>query len=210
MSWKIDKRWSDKFIPNIKPILGTHFIAEPPIEEDRDRNTDLIVLNMDSIRFGCRIRKYKDYAIYGHQFTIRASRPSGVKTEIHKIAEGWGDYFFYGFSNKEETDLEDWFIGDLKIFRRFLHERLKVGFKDWNVKYNPDNSSKFLVFDKKDLPEEFIKVRVKGKKEPATLKEGLELVWDMDKSEFRIFNWTTTQGDVNEDEVEGFFRSNTK
>ena len=62
----------------------------------------------------------------------------------------------------------------------------------------------------KDLPEEFIKVRVKGKKEPATLKEGLELVWDMDKSEFRIFNWTTTQGDVNEDEVEGFFRSNTK
>jgi len=177
MSWKADKRWSDKFIPNIKPILGTHFIAEPPIEEDRDRNTDLIVLNMDSIRFGCRIRKYKDYSAYGHQFTIRASRPSGTKTEIHKIVEGWGDYFFYGFSNKEETDLEDWFIGDLKIFRGWIHERLKRGENNWNVKNNTDNSSKFLIFNKQEPPDGFIFAEKLIQKEEPKLEPVAEVLF---------------------------------
>ena len=57
-NWKNDKRWSDRFLPEIKGIIGTHLITEPPYEEDAERNTDLMVLRL-AIRIGCRVRKFK-------------------------------------------------------------------------------------------------------------------------------------------------------
>ena len=38
-----------------------------------------------------------------------------------------------------------------------------------------------------DLPEKFISSKVKNTGTKRTLMEGLELVWDTDQSEFRIF-----------------------
>lgn len=157
MSWKHDKKWSDKFLIHIKSIIGTNFISEPPIEEDQERNTDLMVLKMDAIRFGCRIRRnfyYNDK--YKDQFTIRIARPSNNKTELTKIIEGWGDYFFYGFSNEDESDLCDWFIGDLKVFRLWFNSCLWKNKIKWELKYNNDKSSDFMAFNKCDLPPEFI------------------------------------------------------
>ena len=158
MNWEINKRWSDKFIPVIKPILGYHFISEPPIEEDMNHNTDLMVLRMDAIRFGCRIRRYSYYQNdkYRNQFTIRSSLPSGGKTELTKLIEGWGDYLFYGFSNENETDLISWFIGDLKVFRTWFNKCLWNNIHSWETKKNIDNSSDFMVFNLKEMPEEFI------------------------------------------------------
>ena len=49
-----------------------------------------------------------------------------------------------------------------------------------------------------DLPESFLTEIVVGGRKPATLSDGLELVWDLDKSEFRVFNTKTTQGNVKE------------
>ena len=46
-----------------------------------------------------------------------------------------------------------------------------------------------------DLPEEFMASRTKGGKQ-RKLSEGNELVWDLDKKEFRVFNWNTVKGDV--------------
>lgn len=46
-----------------------------------------------------------------------------------------------------------------------------------------------------DLPEEFMVSRTKGGKQ-RKLSEGNELVWDLDKKEFRVFNWNTVKGDV--------------
>ena len=158
MNWKNDKKWSDKFLPIIKPILGYHFISEPPIEEDMNHNTDLMVLKMDVIRFGCRIRRYSYYKNdkYKNQFTIRTSRPSGGKTEMAKIIEGWGDYLFYGFSNEDETDLISWFIGDLNEFRAWLSRCFYNNRRPWEVKKNIDNSSEFIAFNLKEMPEKFI------------------------------------------------------
>ena len=158
MNWETNKKWSDKFLPNIKPILGTHFIAEPPIEEDQDHNTDLMVLKMDSIRFGCRIRRYKYYnnEMYRNQFTIRSNLPSGGKTELNKIIAGWGDYFFYGFANEKEDDLIGWIIGDLKIFRIWFNRCLWTKKYLWFKKNNTDNSSDFFAFNIADLPANFI------------------------------------------------------
>ena len=97
--WKADKRWSDRFLPQIKQILGLHLIDEPPVEEDMRHNTDLIVLRLDAVRVACRVRKYQYYLEYTDEFTVRERRPSGERTELAKIIQGWGDYMLYGFAD---------------------------------------------------------------------------------------------------------------
>jgi len=152
--WNEDKRWSDKFLPGIKRILGEYLISEPPVEDDRERNTDLMVLKLDAVRIGCRIRKHKYLEAYGGQFTIRAGRPSGTKTELTKIIEGWGDYFFYGFSNEDETRLKQWILGDLRAFRIwFFRELVKNNGRYPGISQsNTDKSSNFMAFSYKDIP----------------------------------------------------------
>lgn len=53
----------------------------------------------------------------------------------------------------------------------------------------------------KDLPPGFLAGKIKGVGGPPPLKEGLQLVWDIDVNEFRIFNMTTVVGEVVEKEV---------
>jgi hypothetical protein len=161
-TWQADKRWSDRFLPEIKSILGVHLIGEPPVEEDAERNTDLMVLRMEAVRIGCRVRRHKYLAKYADEFTIRAGRPSGAKTELTKIIEGWGDYFFYGFTDAAEDALAAWLLGDLRAFRLwFLRAMVKTdaGKYPGHGQDNPDNSSSFLAFTISDMPQEFIVAR---------------------------------------------------
>jgi hypothetical protein len=157
-NWKKDKTWSDRFLPEMKRILGEHLIGEPPVEEDAERNTDLIVLKMDAVRIGCRVRKHAYLAPYGGEFTIRAGRPSGAKTELTKIIEGWGDYFLYGFSDPEEKRLCQWMLGDMKVFRLWFNRRLarNGGQSPGKAQNNRDGSSDFRAFSIRELPSEFI------------------------------------------------------
>ena len=159
--WQGDKRWSDRFLPEIKAILGTYLIGEPPHEEDAERNTDLMVLGMEAVRIGCRVRRHKFLATYGNEFTIRAGRPSGCKTELTKIVEGWGDYFFYGFTDTEERSLAAWLLGDLRVFRLWFNRTI-LATKNCpgQSKDNNDNSSNFRAFVVSDLPTEFVIARV--------------------------------------------------
>jgi len=50
----------------------------------------------------------------------------------------------------------------------------------------------FIKLD--DLPEEFLKKQLKGSNKERNLKEGLEVVWDLDRKGFRVFNWNTNVG----------------
>jgi len=52
-----------------------------------------------------------------------------------------------------------------------------------------------------DLPSEFVSGKIKGSKQRHNLDEGMELVWDLDASGFRIFNWKTVEGAVKEEDV---------
>jgi len=159
MNWETDKKWSDRFLPEIKRILGEYLISEPPIEEDAERNTDLMVLRLDAIRIGCRVRKFQYHANYGNEFTIRAGRPSGVKTELQKIIEGWGDYFFYGFSDQDQVNLHAWVLADLNEFRLWYCRqlaRMDKGKVPGQGKNNTDGSSSFLAFKWADFPPSFI------------------------------------------------------
>lgn len=154
-NWQADKKWSDQFIPEIKMILGLHLIGEPPIEEDYERNTDLIVLKMDPVRIACRIRKYKYYQKYPDDVTIRSERPSGTKTELTKIVEGWGSHFFYGFSDEQEHALIAWRLCDLNAFRIWFMRKLyqnKGSMPGAELK-NGDGSSSFRAFKATEIPE---------------------------------------------------------
>jgi len=160
--WKADKRWSDRFLTQIKRICGEYLIGEPPVEEDQERNTDLVVLRMDAVRIACRVRKNKYLGQYGDEFTIRCGRPSGVKTELTKIVEGWGDYVFYGFADAEEQTLAAWLLGDLRAFRVWFMQslaKLPAGRMPGSEKPNADGSSHFMAFAVSAMPKEFIVAR---------------------------------------------------
>jgi len=159
--WEKDKRKTDKHLPKIKSILGRYLIGEPPIEEDAERNTDLIVLKMEAVRIGVRLRRPHYATKYPGEFTIRAGRPSGIKTELTKIIEGWGDYFFYGFAdidNPDSTDVMDWTLCNLKVFRYWFQRTCcqNRGKTPGIRKANEDGSSEFIAFRFRDLPPEFI------------------------------------------------------
>ena len=156
-SWIEQKKWSDRFLPEIKRILGEHLIAEPPIEEDAERNTDLIVLKLDAVRIACRVRRFLYCELYGHEFTIRSGLPSGNKTELTKIIEGWGDYFFYGFADAAETKIVHWALGNLNVLRLHIYQNLIERRIPWIAqKNNFDGSSSFVAFRYADLPANFL------------------------------------------------------
>ncbi len=51
-----------------------------------------------------------------------------------------------------------------------------------------------------DLPQQFLDTKTAGGVGPK-LSEGQEVVWDLERNAFRVFNWTTTVGDVAEETV---------
>lgn len=161
--WREDKKKSDRFIPHIKSILGQEFIGEASYDDDATKNTDLIVLRIEPIRFACRVRAHHYYQKYPNEFTIRSRRPSGQQTEFYKILAGFGDFFFYGFSNEIETRVDHWVLVDLSEFRKYLwkcHSSTPIGGKHpWekNVKSNNDNSSDFIPFDWRYLPRQIVR-----------------------------------------------------
>ena len=156
-AWEQDKAWSDKFLDEIKGILGRLLISASPAIEDKQHNTDLIVLKLESVRIACRVRKFKYFDSYSDELTIRSSRP-GADTELRKIIEGWGDYFFYGFADQEDSRLVKWIVVDLKKFRLwFCRQLCKLqGKTPGSERTNSDGSSKFLVFKVEELKDAII------------------------------------------------------
>jgi hypothetical protein len=160
---RTDFDWQRRFVPEIKRILGENLISEAPPEEDMHRNTDFIVLRLDAVRVACRIRRYKHLRWYGGQFTIRASRPSGIETELQKVIRGWGDYIFYGFADSTECHLVQWILGDLSEFRLW-HARksalLPRGGIPGELINNKDGSSTGRAYNVAELPRSFIRAQL--------------------------------------------------
>ena len=49
-----------------------------------------------------------------------------------------------------------------------------------------------------DLPEQFLETRVIGAGSEQIYPEGMELVWDLEADNFRIFNWNTAEDTAKE------------
>jgi len=148
-AWQQDKRWSDQFLPHMKRICGEYLIGEATPDDDACRNTDLIVLKIAPVRIACRVRKATYAARYGEEFTVRAGRPSGTKTELTKIVEGWGDYLLYGFGEESTHLMSRWSLISLTAFRRYFMRHLhgQKGEMPGVVQNNADGSSHFRAFN---------------------------------------------------------------
>ncbi|WP_239404667.1 hypothetical protein [Frankia sp. Cj3] len=159
MAYDGDFDWQRGLIPQIKQILADYLIGEANDEEDRLRNTDLIVLRLRTIRVACRLRRHQYLAHYGDQFTIRADRPSGVQTELQKVISGWGEYIFYGFASPDGGSLTSYVLGDLNVFRLWHSQQLAMKRTPWIAKGNHDGSSTFHAYRINDLPGSFVVAR---------------------------------------------------
>lgn len=163
-AWIKDKQWSDQLLPAIKRILGEHLLMAAPREEDIERATDLMSVELvlpSGLRVACRVRRAAQLrrdTSYGEQFTIRSKRPNGVKCELAKIVEGWGSHLFYGFADE---DLVCWLLGDLSVFRLWFLRYLAShgGEMPGEDIPNRDGSSRFLAIPIEDLPPAFVIAR---------------------------------------------------
>jgi len=153
-----DFQWGRRFLPHMKQIIGHHLIAEASPDEDAHHNTDLIVLRLDAVRIACRARRDGYRRRYGHQFTIRTDRPSGVKTELAKVIEGWGDYILYGFGDDRSDNLTAWALGDLRVFRLwFMRQTTLLRPREMPGEKCPNRDGTwFRAFAYADLPDEFL------------------------------------------------------
>lgn len=159
-------------MPEVKRTLGEYLIGEAPYEEDRDRNTDLIVLRMEAVRVGCRIRRPGYLGRYADEFTIRTARPNDCKTELAKIIEGWGNYMFYGISDEAEEALACWVLVNLSGFRLWYMSYMATneGRQPGLIKQNRDGSSDFRAFKINDLPASAIIARRAYEPEPTAIQ----------------------------------------
>lgn len=162
-----NKDWSDLFIDKIKEICAPVVIRIASEKEDRLHATDLI---SSPIRIACRVRRHKYWKPYSNEFTLRCKLPTGNLTEIDKIMAGWGDYYFYGFSNADDngSGFSSWVILDLDIFRseyQKWEKRQPTSIRFSSLISNTDKSSKFRAFVIDSFPPNFVIKRKEREKE---------------------------------------------
>ena len=66
-----------------------------------------------------------------------------------------------------------------------------------------NGESRDMVFARLyDLPQKFLNERVQGAGSEQQYPEGLELVWDLEADNFRVFNWKSAESDPKEFDVD--------
>lgn len=148
MSYAIDRRWSDAFIPAIKKIVGPLLLEESSFEVDTQQAADLVVLNARDKTIACRVRRSGYADRYGNEFTIRAKRDSGAKTELEKIIDGFGDWMFYGHADPDGINVCRWMVISLPALRASIIRKQATPLKQSN-----GDGTHFVAFDIRHLPE---------------------------------------------------------
>lgn len=134
-----DWDWSDGYLPEVRRILSINAINILKFEvashfKDVTQATDMLIKTQGSISIAIRLRRQ---TVAYRDLTIRYSRPTQAPTEIHKIQEGYGDYYLYGWT--EGMEIPEWMFIDLDALRRSgLLDRQKPI-------HNYDNSSTFIA-----------------------------------------------------------------
>ena len=117
-SYTEDREWSDARILRVKEIVGSHLLDVTPDEIDQQQAADLMVLTARDMKIAVRLRRPGFAERFRYQFTVRAHRDSGARTELEKIVNGWGDWMFYGHTDGDDIPL--WWLIDLNAFRAAL------------------------------------------------------------------------------------------
>lgn len=143
-----NKNWdfSEKYICEVQKILQQNAmyivnveVATP--EDDMKHATDLKI-KITAGDVSVRIRRSK-YTF--RDITIRAYK-DGYKTEIHKLRDGYGDWYLYAWENTDQNGIAEWVLVDLNKARPlFLKEK--------EVKMNKDGHSGFVNYSINELEE---------------------------------------------------------
>lgn len=155
-SYQLDRAWSDKFLPAIKHIVGPYLLEPAPFELDARESTDLIVLRARDLRIAARVRRHGYAEKYRFEFTLRAQRDSGQVTELTKIVNGFGDWFFYAHADASEATFALWWLIDLHAFRAHMIRdayRSEGNKVKWEKKSNGDGTH-FFAFDIRSFPDD--------------------------------------------------------
>lgn len=143
------KNWDFMLLhmPAVKKVLcdlpaGT-FLDILTAEPKRDMNeaTDLVVeLAGGTLAVRVRRKKHLGFAKrFGFDFSVRCES-RGNKTEIHKLRDGFGDWYFYGYSGDDKGSLAYWWLFDLDKIREdgILN-------KKWKIHSNGDGTSGMYI-----------------------------------------------------------------
>lgn len=140
---KRDKEKADVFMPEVRRALADHLILVGSVKQDREEGTDLVILRTEHRAVGVRVRELRFLSDYPFEVTIRSSRPSGAKTELDKLVDGWIDLIFYGFGDFETGRLVAWRIIDCRALRAQMIRGPELRFSE---KTNRDQT-KFRAYD---------------------------------------------------------------
>lgn len=137
-SWEREKQWADRYLPAIQDVVEDNVgkivqivVEASSPEDDRTRGVDYRV-RAESGDIACRIRRLTSTQSL-RDLTLRYRVPSGAKTEVAKIAEGFGRWYLYAWAYPDQIAFEDWMIVDLDILRRHwdvVASRLPIPNKD--------------------------------------------------------------------------------
>ena len=141
-----DSKIEFRFANLIKNILGQVFISKE-LTSDLEQGTDFAIFKVNPFKVAVRLRRFDYFESFYDEFTIRWSRPSGVKTEIHKIRDGLVDYLLYGFLSPDETEIIQYFIADLHKFGNP---------KPYEIHQNYPKDSELAVYKWNQFPEDFV------------------------------------------------------
>ena len=147
MSYQSDRAWSDRWIPEIRRLVGPFLLVPSSFEVDTKQAADLVVLTGRDLTVACRIRRAGYAEQFPDQFTIRAVRGSGATTELEKVVNGFGDWLFYGHECGES--IAPWMLINLAHFRAHLIRNRRV--LRHGTTANGDGTS-FAWFDASSFP----------------------------------------------------------
>lgn len=107
-------------MPEVEAILKRHamFIVKFEIadsEQDTQQATDLVI-RISGGAVGVRVRRFESTTTRYRDLTIRSRSRYGQRTEIDKLRDGWGDFYFYGWDNKQGR-IEEYMLLDMARFR---------------------------------------------------------------------------------------------
>lgn len=124
------RQYEYKFIDEINTIfrsynlvpkcVGFEFVISS-IYEDKNLSYDMKLRHVN-LTISVRIRQ-NQYLQY-RDFTIR-SKANGGKCEIDKLKEGYGQIYFYGWMNAEQTKIEDWCVVNIDKIRHDLDQGVR-------------------------------------------------------------------------------------
>lgn len=149
MSYEVDRRWSDAFIPAIKRIVGPLLLETSSFYVDTKQAADLVVLNARDKTIAARVRRQGYADRYPFEFTIRCKRDTGAKTELEKMIDGFGDWMFYGHAHANGIDVTRWMVINLPAWRAAIIRRQAPYTKQSN-----GDGTHFIAFDVRNLPQD--------------------------------------------------------